>query len=465
MPLPRYYTKGSVRIFCILSVVGFFIWSSLQRGIKLSQKFAGQAVGVYERVDRTPDNFTLGDITMHWSKDVHRLWLDLDLDLDKNLKDRPPAQILLTNIGWNHPDPNVGLKRGRTIRSAKLTEAVVNHRWFHPTAWNDQFENKHNGTATNGTAIDKSIRYYVFMDTETCYESNWPVYGNPPKNNDLAYNRPSLSGPNVWRPCKNMLGCPYFDEVFKAPIFNTPGVKATLVVFDCAGNGQHPHVRNKYTKDKPMAMVSISSGPDQLRYPDMGMPPPAVNPTVLTRTQIDDIATCQAEETRPYLLTFMGNYRHKTRQKMKDLANDKDVLILVRGGLEKHLNGTFEDMLALSKFAAAPRGDNKFSYRLTEVLSGGAIPVIYSDGWVLPFRKELVDWTECALHIPEADVNQTLDILAQIDDKKRCQMRQKCYEIYDKYMRTHDGTIAGIIESLEMVAQNTTGHNRTRRRW
>jgi hypothetical protein len=62
-------------------------------------------------------------------------------------------------------------------------------------------------------------------------------------------------------------------------------------------------------------------------------------------------------------------------------------------------------------------------------------------------------------------VNKTLEILAQIDDKKRCQMRQKCYEIYDKYMRTHDGTIAGIIESLEMVAQNTTGHNRTRRRW
>jgi hypothetical protein len=53
-------------------------------------------------------------------------------------------------------------------------------------------------------------------------------------------------------------------------------------------------------------------------------------------------------------------------------------------------------------------------------------------------------------------VNKTLEILAQIDDKKRCQMRQKCYEIYDKYMRTHEGAIAGIIESLELVADNTT---------
>ena len=187
----------------------------------------------------------------------------------------------------------------------------------------------------------------------------------------------------------------------------------------------------------------------------MGLPPPAPNPVVLTREQTHDIVTCQAEETRPFLLTFVGNFRHRTRQKLKLLTNDKDVLI-TRRGMENKFNGTFHELLALSKFAAAPRGDNKFSYRLTEVLSGGSIPVIHADSWVLPFRKELVDWTECALHIPEADVNKTLDILAQIDDKKRCQMRQKCYEIYNKYMRTEEGTIAGIIESLEMVAHNTT---------
>jgi hypothetical protein len=63
-----------------------------------------------------------------------------------------------------------------------------------------------------------------------------------------------------------------------------------------------------------------------------------------------------------------------------------------------------------------------------------------------------VDWKGCAVHIPEKHVNRTLEILSQIDDKKRCQMRKRCYEIYQKYMRTADGTIAGIVEGMELAS-------------
>jgi hypothetical protein len=113
---------------------------------------------------------------------------------------------------------------------------------------------------------------------------------------------------------------------------------------------------------------------------------------------------------------------------------------------------SFGDLLAGSKFAACPRGDNRFSYRFTEILSAGAIPVVHSDGWVLPFREELVDWKECALHIPEKNINVTVEIISQIDDKKRCQMRKRCYEVYQKYMRTTEGTITGIVEGLELAS-------------
>jgi hypothetical protein len=393
---------------------------------------------------RPPDNFTIHDQTMHWSKDVHRLWLDKNINSNSNIS----AQILLTNFGWNHPDPHVGITFTRSKRSAKLTEGVVNHPWFHPTAWDD-FENNNNDTHTQ---IDKSIRYYVFLDVETCFESNWPKYGQKQiVNFDLDHNR-------TFRKEKKAVcgffddGCSDLDRALAARIFHTPGVKATLVVFDCKGNGQKIHFRHNRTKDSPLALVTTSSTPEQLKDPDMGLPPAAIKPVELTLAQIDDIQTCKAETSRPHLLTFVGNFRSKAREGLRQLNNDKDVLIFHRNALQNHTNGTFEDMLVMSKFAAAPRGDNLFSYRFTEILSAGAIPVIHADGWVLPFRKELVDWKECALHIPEADVSKTLEILAQIDHEKRCQMRKRCYEIYDKYMRTHEGTIAGIIESLEMVA-------------
>lgn len=402
------------------------------------------------RVVRIADNFTLNDKTIDWSRDVHRIWLDNgNLNLDEGVGGiNPPAgQILLTNYGWNHPDPKVGLTFARGKRSTKLMEGVVNHPWFHPSAW-EQFENN------KGTSIDTSIRYYVFLDVETCFESNWPNYASKETTNyDLDHNRAFVRKKRSR--CYELSRCRYIQRALEARIFHTPGVKATLVVFDCRGDGQRPYFRHDKTKDSPLAMATMSSTLKQMKGSDMGLAPAAPKPVQLTRAQISDIETCKAETSRSLFLTFVGNFRDKSRQKLKKLTNGEDVLIVHRNVLSKHFNGTFEQLLTNSKFGATPRGDNKFSYRFTEVLSAGAIPVVHANGWVLPFREELVDWTECAVHIPEKQIKNTLEILGQIDDEKRCQMRQRCYEIYDKYMRTHEGTIAGIIEGLELVAESS----------
>jgi hypothetical protein len=463
---------AAVGIFLVV-LVGMHQFNK-ESQLYMPEKFAGQVVAVYEaieqaenvteqvaaavyktieetvltiqeepqvRVVRHPDNNTLHDKTIRWSTDVQRIWLD-KLVNETNL---PSAQILVTNFGWNHPITKDGLKFARSIRSTRLIEGVVNHPWFHPTAWDD-FEN------SKSTQIDKNIRYYVFLDVETCFESNWPNYGQAgTKNYDLTYNRTfSRKGLD---PCRFLSSCGIIQRALKARIFHTRGVNATLVVYDCAGNGQNPHFRHKKTKNDPVAMVTISSSRGQMRGLDQGMPPPAVNPVRLTASQKQDIEECR-EDSRPNLLVFAGNFRDKSRKALKKLHNvKKGVLIFRREERAKYLNGTsFEDLMAGSKFAASPRGDNRFSYRFTEILSAGAIPVVHSDGWVLPFRKELVDWKECAVHIPEKHVNRTLEILSQIDDKKRCQMRKRCYEIYQKYMRTADGTIAGIVEGMELAS-------------
>jgi hypothetical protein len=111
----------------------------------------------------------------------------------------------------------------------------------------------------------------------------------------------------------------------------------------------------------------------------------------------------------------------------------------------------FGDLLKQSVFAGAPAGDNKYSYRFTEVLAAGAIPVVHSDGWLLPFRPSVANWTECLLHLPESTANDTVKILRRITPKQRCRMRRRCWEIYTDYISSSDGTLRGILESLETV--------------
>jgi hypothetical protein len=75
---------------------------------------------------------------------------------------------------------------------------------------------------------------------------------------------------------------------------------------------------------------------------------------------------------------------------------------------------------------------------------------VYADNWLLPFGKDLINWTEAAVIIPEAETLDTVNILSKISVEQRCRMRQKVYEMYRKYMETGRRVIRGIIENFEL---------------
>lgn len=174
--------------------------------------------------------------------------------------------------------------------------------------------------------------------------------------------------------------------------------------------------------------------------------------SILNETIRRNIAECR-EDTRPYLLTFAGNFRAQVRKQLRDFVhNDKDILFGNNKMTEKMGIG-FEELVLLSKFGAAPRGDNRFSYRFVEVMSGGAIPVLYADDLVLPF-EEVIDWREIAVLIPENETNRTREILSAISDEERCRMRQKMMQVYERYIKSGEATIAGIVDGLEKKFQS-----------
>jgi hypothetical protein len=367
----------------------------------------------------------------------------------------PPYKILLTNFGWNHPDQQVGLKGFRYLRSRELLQGIVDHPYFDPVDWDDL----NNGIlladeafgkqqASSGVMpADGSTRYYVFLDTETCEEPHYPIYDGFEVDMDTEGGTPATRLDT----CYNALEwCPYIPQVLESPLFQHTKL-ARLVFLDCHGFGRWD--RTVSINSSQFAQVSTSASTDSVDMRiDQGLPPPLLVNISLSREQVRDIETCRAETNRSYFFSFVGALnRGHVRQHLVNVHDPDNGVIAVERWDPSLSPLPYGDLLKQSVFAGAPAGDNKYSYRFTEALAAGAIPVVHSDDWLLPFRPSAINWTECLLHLPESTANDTIKILRRITPEQRCRMRRRCWEIYNAYLATPQGTIRGILESLETV--------------
>ena len=466
LPLKNPPRVGPLRAIALVLVVSCVCnFSKLGRtvGITTTQtttrKTTTTITDVKTEIKTWPESL-IYDKTLSWDPHVYRPWLDKDLPADQ----RPPAMILLTTYGWNQKDQTQAMKHGRTIRETGLLNGVINHPWFHPTLWDD-LEGKKNVT------LPADIRYYVFSDVHQCGESNWPIYGGGKDNFDTSHNRSKSPVGQV-----NFVHNPTVSQsrLFTDNTLAVEKPRAVAVTFDCRGWGvpgihHHQNRINGTTSKLLLSVVSLSSlisnSNDDL---DQGLIAPAGKPAHLTAEQVQDIETCQAESKRKFYFVYAGNYRVGRNSAFTAKYggargayapfNDNERFFVSRyfnNEFQKSSlsNYTYEEFMSNTIFALASRGDNKFSYRFTEVLSAGAIPVVHADDWVWPFRPELIDWNECAVILPEKDAgNTTIQYLESISVEQRCKMRQACYRIYKKYAETTAGTITGIVEGLELVA-------------
>jgi hypothetical protein len=390
----------------------------------------------------------INDVTIQLSN-VSRPWLDAPFG--RSQSQPPPAKILLTDYGWNHPDPVHGLKHFRTIRQRELLQAIVDHEWFDPRIdWNQIVD----GT----TKLDPRTRYYVFLDVETCFESNYPVYAG--ENADRTGSR-RVATDKTKETCYNLNTCTYVQDALDVLNRQSPTVQAILIVMECRGQGPPVNYRRNHPYDN-LALVSLSASTNQLtgRF-DQGLPPPAITPIQLTETQKKSLCS---HDDRPYLLSFVGNTRIRKKYKsprkrlVRLLQQEPDMLVMDRVEFQQQIpNRTVANVSTQSVFSAAPRGDNLFSYRFTELLSAGAIPVVYTNAgdWALAFRRELVHWDDCVVRISEHFVHETASILRNISKREQCARQQACYSIYERYMANATGTIKGIIDGLELAITTT----------
>lgn len=394
------------------------------------------------------------DQTLEWDPHLRRVWLDYESRVsDSSSLERPPYMIVLTSYEWNQRNQRKAMRYSRSIRSTQLYQAIVNHPFFHPHA----YQQIRNGTR----AVDPTLTYYVVLDVETCFEANYPNYGKSYYGNcDGSFRRAKYSTHIMKRiaPCYNFESCHYIDQELQTnPIFTSDASKNQLVLLDCRGNGQSVAFRKVQHPTSQIALVTLSSTASQLQTTvDQGLPPPAVQSIQLSTTEQAAVSECQAN-TRPYFLTFSGDFkRHAIRKELAQLDTTRNahpsnhsIFITDSQYLRESYHLTYTDLLKQSEFAAVPRGDNLYSYRFTEVLAAGAIPVLLGNPeWVLPFRPEWVDWSQCVIRIE--NVSQVVPVLQSLET---CQRRQYCYSIYQKYMAGPRQVIDGIWKGLEAVRQ------------
>ena len=367
----------------------------------------------------------------------------------------PPGMLLLTNVGWNHPNKKIGLQFARMKRQTRLIQSIINHPWFHPTAWEDM--------KTGKMVIDPNVRYYVFPDWATCYDVHWPTYMGFGENLDLRNNRTD----NIPWSHRNDYDYDTFNLFNTHPLFlrRNASNHSLVVELNCHEFGPAEwRLKKRNELNIPLAFASMSTNVRDMKDPaDQGLPPPCVTPVNLTKQEVHDLSTCAAEVTRPFLLTFIGNFRSHGPPAFGPRGglqrfHDNNKTFILRNFKQEFKESAIGKMsygaiLSKSLFSAAPRGDNKYSYRFSEVLSAGAIPVVFADDWLWPFRPELIDWRQCAVIIPENSPHETMNVIHNIPEAQRCLMRKNCYRIYKTYMEDDRGTIAGLIEGLELVAQ------------
>lgn len=410
------------------------------------------------------------DQTLHWDPNVNRIWLHPDLQANKqpHVPTTPAAMLLLTAYGWNQPDQAVALQGyARRIRETELMQAVINHRWFHPTAWEDY--ELHNATYIQHLIRETTTRFYIFLDYSTNNEVHYPIYGGHDRTLDTKGGR-----------VNQIRGRVKFDQIASQKVWSShwlqsaPQDRIKVIVLEGSGWGPHPGSRNprfatkfpgiRPTWNLPLALVSTSAILTNVNQSvDQGLMPPMIKKVQLSNDDIQDIDSCQAEHRRRFLLTYTGNLRSgqstifHARGSFREFDDGKRVLIR-RYFLPEYNNSvlgnlTYEEVLSNSVFSLAARGDNKYSYKFSEILSAGAIPVVLSDDWMYPFRPELVDWSECAVIMPEKDAGEpTMAVLKALSEEQRCRMRKRCYDIYRKYVEHPEGVLDGIVQGLELVA-------------
>ncbi|WP_338441501.1 exostosin family protein [Synechococcus elongatus IITB4] len=307
--------------------------------------------------------------------------------------------------------------------------------WPFRTVWYDRFFTvlKYHPARTE----DLGQADYIFLDADFALETNWPYYG--------AQTKAILKGDRFPT-----------DEAILEYLFEHPasGYGKPLVLINMNPLAEWPAivqalpdvlvVSHCHTTENYRAGIDIS-------FPAMPL---------LDRQ-------CYPTRNRSTLLSFRGANSHPVREQLLQLNQPPEIEIeLIQQSYWGALNYAdatqglsaeqqiYTELMARSRFSAAPRGHDIFSYRLLEVMAAGAVPVVLADDWVLPF-SELLDWSEFSLQVAEEQCLALPQMLQAISAEQWQAMQQRSQQVYQQYFYS----LARQVNTLLLILDQRSGGN------
>ena len=247
-------------------------------------------------------------------------------------------------------------------------------------------------------------------------ETNWPFYGN----STAAYTRGQAHDYGSVTS--------YLEKIVQFALRNE--TKRLLVV------NMHPfwrapfslrNIKNVYVADGNLVQFERALNPRSISLPAL---------PISTGVPAD-------LGSRNILASFQGLASHPVRHTLATIADGKNIVVNIVeesnhfgkiNALDKTKDVRYEELLRDSIFAFVPRGDANFSYRLLEVMSFGCIPIILSDGWVLPFDRVL-DWDTFSLNFSSDAISLIPGILGSLGSDEIALRFKKVQTVYDAHFK------------------------------
>ena len=116
----------------------------------------------------------------------------------------------------------------------------------------------------------------------------------------------------------------------------------------------------------------------------------------------------------------------------------------------------FDELMVNSTFAFCPGGSHVTSFRFTEVLSAGAIPVLLPE-IVTPFYPE-ADWSGCVIRVSQARIVDLPHILRSIPTEEVRKRQVQCQRLHRVFLYAHDYDTDQDVVDKETKLPTTSGY-------
>jgi hypothetical protein len=206
--------------------------------------------------------------------------------------------------------------------------------------------------------------------------------------------------------------------------------------------GLHITFYHRAVGGKDLETVVYSATPEQETR--VVMPPPAICPFGFNNGN------------RQYLISFKGrnssgsgNHREEVFNKIKPYHDGEKIIIADK----QDDDYDYADLMSGSEMLFIIEGDQPWSYRFTEAVNAGGIPVVVQPSGgdnVFPF-SQILDYSKCCFFVRQDELDRFFEetIPGLMENPSRLnQMRSELREINDKYFFSRKEHVQGVLDTL-----------------